>query len=224
MMLVSLQGAEEGVEQARTIADPQALNLATDEHERAIQPLRAKAATLTSSSDAARAGIQETTRTLREYEARLKSLEAQQRSNDAVIAVAERNHATYISQLCAQGSSQRPPPAHAASRPPAPANHATFVVPAAQQPPATVNLATFVVPAATQPLGTTAPATARVSATTAPAVTFSARTDMPPPAPRESSTSTTPWSVVVSRTHRQPLTNRPTPLPTTHTWASASPN
>ena len=183
MMLVSLQDVEEGVEQARTTADQQALDLATDEHERVIQPLRVKAAALISSSDAARAGIQETARTLREYEARLKSLDAQQRSNDAVIAVAERNHATYISQLCAQGSSQRPPPAHAASRPPAPANSATFGVPTAQQPLATVNLATFVVSAATQPLGTTAPAAARASATTAPAVTFSARTNMPPPAP-----------------------------------------
>ena len=36
-----------------------------------------------------------------------------------------------------------------------------------------------------------------------PAVTFSARPTMPPPAPREPSTST-PWSVVVSRAHRQP--------------------
>ena len=94
MMLVSLQDVEDGVEQARTTADQQALDLATDEHERAIQPLRATAATLTSSSDAARAGIQKTARTLREDEARLESIEAQQRSNDAVIAVDERNHAT----------------------------------------------------------------------------------------------------------------------------------
>ena len=132
MMLVSLQEVEDGVEQARTTADQQALDLATDEHERAIQSMRAKAAILTSSSDATRAGNQETAWTLREYEARFKSIEAQRRSNDAVIAVAERNHATYISQLCAQGSSRRPPPAHAASQPPAPANPATFVVPAAQ--------------------------------------------------------------------------------------------
>ena len=69
MMLVSLQDVEGGVEQARTTADQQALVLATDEHERTIQPLRVKAATLTSSSDAARAEIQETARTLREYEA-----------------------------------------------------------------------------------------------------------------------------------------------------------
>ena len=208
------------MEQARTTADQQALDLATDEHERAIQPLRAKAATLTSSSDAARAGIQETAQTLGEYEARHKSIEAQRRPNDAVIAVTERNHATYTSQLCAQGSSRRPPPARAASKPPAPANPATFIVPAAQQSLATANLATFVVPAATQPpapatsavstalaatqpLGTTAPAAARPTATTAPVVAFSAWTNMPPLAPREPSTSTTPWSVVVSRTHRQ---------------------
>ena len=115
MMLMSLQDVEDGVEQAQTTADQQALDLATDEHEQAIQPLRAKAATLTSSSDAARARIQETARTLREYEARLKSIETQRRSNDAVIAVAKQNHETYISQLCAQGSSQLSPPAHAAS-------------------------------------------------------------------------------------------------------------
>ena len=224
------------MEQARSIADQQALDLATAEHERIIPPLRAKAATLASSSDAARAGIQDTARTLKEYKARLKSIEAQKRSNAAVIAVVERNHATYISQLCAH--SRRPPPVHAASQPPtptkpatfvapaaqqplAPAKPATFVVPAAQQPSATANLATFIVPAATQPpapatsavptalaatqlLGTTASAAARPSATTAPAVTFYARPNMSPPAPREPSTSTTPWSVVVSRTHRQP--------------------
>ena len=101
MMLVSLQDVEEGVEQARTTADQQALDLATTEHERAILPLRAKAATLASSSDAARAGIQNTARTLKEFEARLKSIEAQTRSNVAAIEVAKRHHATYISQLCA---------------------------------------------------------------------------------------------------------------------------
>ena len=224
------------MEQARTSADQHALDLAAAEHERMILPLRTKAATLDSSSEAARAGIQDTARTLKEYEARLNSIEAQKRSNAAAIAVAECNHATYISQLCAH--SRQPPPVRAASQPPALANPAIFVAPAAQQPPAsanpetlvapatqqnpaTANLATFVVPAtmqplapatsvvfpalaATQPLGTTIPAATKSSATTAPAVTFSARPNMPPPAPREPSTSTTPWSVLILRTHRQP--------------------
>ena len=150
--------------------------------------------------------------------------------------MAERNHVTYTSQLCAH--SRRPPPVHATQKPPTPANSTTFVAPAAQQPPATANLATFVAPAAqqppatanlttstvlavtqplapaasaastalvaTQPLGTTAPAVARPSATPDPAVAFSARPNMPPAALREPSTPTTPWLVVVSRTHRHP--------------------
>ena len=108
-------------------------------------------------------------------------------------------------RLAASGSGQprdfcRP----AAQQPPATANLATFVVPAATQPPAPANSAVSTALAAMQPLGTTTPAAARPSATTAPAVIFSARTNMPPPAPREPSTSTTPWSVVVSSTHRQP--------------------
>ena len=55
----------------------------------------------------------------------------------------------------------------------------------------------------TQPLDSTVSAATRLSATTAPAGTFSARPNTPPPAPRKPSTSTTPWSVVVSRTHRK---------------------
>ena len=72
MMLAFLQEVEEGVEQAHTTADQQVLDLATAEHERMILPLRAKAATLAFSSEAARAGIQDTARTLKEYKARLK--------------------------------------------------------------------------------------------------------------------------------------------------------
>ena len=102
---------------------------------------------------------------------------------------------------------------------PASANLATSVTPAAQQP-ALANVSTFdapttpqplapetsavsTAPAATRPLGPTVPAATRPSTTIAPAVAFSARPNMPPPPPREPSTST-PWLVVVSRAHRQP--------------------
>ena len=83
-----------------------------------------------------------------------------------------------------------------------------FGRPSAPQP---LALNTFVVstaPAATRPLGPTARATTRPSATVPPAVTFSARPTMPPPPPREPSTST-PWSVVVSQAHRKPLPQPP---------------
>ena len=218
MMLVSLHDVEEGIKHALTSADQHALDLATVEHERTILPLRAKAATLDCSSEATRTGIRDTSPNLKKYEARLNSLKAQNRSTTAAIAVAERNHNTYISQLCAH--SRQPPPVPAAQQPPASANLATSVPPAAQQPPAsanlatyvapaaqqtpaTTNLSTFVVPAATQSLDTTVSAATRSSAITAPAGTFSARPNTPTPAPRKSSTSTTPWSVVVSRTQRQ---------------------
>ena len=155
-MLVSLRDVEEGIEQARTTADQHALDLATAEHERLILPLRAKAATLDSSSEIARAGILDTARTLKDYEARLNSIEAQKRSTAAAIAVAEHNHKTYISKLCAH--SRQPPPVRAASQPPALANLATFVAPTAQQPPASANLVTFVAPAAQQPPASANPA------------------------------------------------------------------
>ena len=251
MRLVSLRDVEDDIEHARSTADTHALDLVAAEHERLLLPLWTKIAALDRSSATTRAGIQNTARTLREHEARLTSLEAQKRSTAAAIAVAERNHATYISGLCAH--SRQPPPVPATQQPPASANLATCVAPAAQQP-AAANLATFVAPtsrqplapatsavstalaptqllapatsavstalaatqplapatsavstasAATRPLGTAVPVVTRPSATAAPAVNFSARPNMPPPAPRAPSTST-PWSVVVSRAHRQP--------------------
>ena len=251
MMMVSLRDVEEGIEHARTTANPHSLDLATAEHERPLLLLRTKAVALNRSSETPRAGIRGTAGTLREHEARLTSLEAQNRSTAVAIAVAERNHTTYISQLCSH--SRQPPPVPVAQQPPASAKLATSVAPAAQQSPASTNnvttvapaaqqpasanLVTFVAPtsqqplapatstvstalaatqplppatsavstalAATRPLGTTVPATSRPSATTAPAFTFSARPNMPPPAPRDPSTST-PWSVVVLRAHQQP--------------------
>ena len=136
-MLVSLRDVEEGIEHARTTADQHALDLANTEHKRLILPLRAKTATPDSSSDATRAGIRDTARTLKEYEERLNSLEAQKRSTAAAIVVAKRNHNTYISQICAH--SRQPPPVPATQQPPASANPATVVAPAAQQPPASPN-------------------------------------------------------------------------------------
>ena len=213
---------------ARTVSDQHALNLATAELERVAGPLRAQLTTLSPHSATARSGLQESARALeettwthREHETRLASLAAQTRSTAAALAEAERGHASFLSRLSVQ---QPAPPnsaalvAPAAQQPRAPAHLATSVASAARQPPALTNLATLVAPpipqplaldasavstapAATRPLGPTAPAASR--SLVPPAVTFSARPTMPPPAPREPSTST-PWSVVVSRAHRQP--------------------
>ena len=67
MRLVSLRDVEEGIEHARTTADQHALDLAIAKHERLLLPLRTKAVTLDSSSEATRAGIRDTARTLKEY-------------------------------------------------------------------------------------------------------------------------------------------------------------
>ena len=139
-------------------ADQHALALAAEEHQRTIMPLRKKAASLSSSSAAARAGIKETARTLRELETRLRLLEDHQRATAADIAAAEREYTTFTSRLGGQTGSQRPAPANpatlvapAAQQPLAPANFATSVTPAARQPPASANLATSVAPAAWHP-------------------------------------------------------------------------
>ena len=95
MMMVSFRDVEEGIEHARTTADQHALDLATAEHERLFLPLRTEAAALDRSSETTRAGIRDTVP--RAHEARLTSLEAQKCATAAVIAVAERNHTTYIS-------------------------------------------------------------------------------------------------------------------------------
>ena len=91
-MMVSLRDVGEGIEHARTTSGQHALNLATAEHERLFLPRRAKGAALDCSSETIRAGIRDTAQTLKEYEARLNSLEAQKRSTAAAIAEAERNH------------------------------------------------------------------------------------------------------------------------------------
>ena len=148
-------------------ADQHALALATEERQRTIMPLRKKAASLSSSSTAARAGIEETTQTLRELKTRLRLLENQERATAADIAAAEREYATFTSRVGGQKGSQRPPSDHpAAQQPPATANLATFVAPAAQKPPATANLATFVAPAAQQLLAPTTSAVFTVQTTT----------------------------------------------------------
>ena len=151
---VSLHDVEEGIANARTsadqlaknTADQHALNLATAEHERLLLPLQKKLDSLDRTSATTRAGMADTTRTLREYEARLASVEAQKCSTVAAFAVAKRNHTSYTSGLCAH--SRQPPPVPAAQPG---ATLATFVAPAAQQPPTSANLATFVPPAARQP-------------------------------------------------------------------------
>ena len=68
------------------------------------------------------------------------------------------------------------------------------------------------VTAAPRPLGSTAPAPTRLLVP--PADALATRHTMQPPTPRESrdAPSSTPWSVVVSRSHRQP---QPPPHPTT---------
>ena len=155
MRLISIQDVENGVEHTRTTADQHVLVLAAEEHQRTTMPLRKKAASLSSSSAAARAGIEETTRTLQGLETRLRLFEDHQRTTATDIAAAEREHATFTSRLGGQRGFQRTP---------APANPATFVAPAAQQPLAPANLATPVAPAARQP-----PASANLATSVAPA-------------------------------------------------------
>ena len=148
MRLVSLRDVEDGVAHARSTADQHTLDMAAAGHERLLIPLRTKIAALDCTSATTRAGIEETTRTLREHEARLASLEAQNCSTAAAIAVAERNRASFISGLSAQQSASANPATSVApaARQPASANLATSVAPAAQQP-ASANLATSVAPA-----------------------------------------------------------------------------
>ena len=57
MMLISIEDVEDGVEEARTTADQQALDLVTSKHTKIIQPLREKATLLHTSANATRAGI-----------------------------------------------------------------------------------------------------------------------------------------------------------------------
>ena len=96
MMLVSPRDVEEGIKHARTTAACAGFG---DRRTRAADPsaARAKAATLDFSSDATRAGIRDMAWTLKEYETRLDSLEAQKRSTAVATEVAEGNHNTYIS-------------------------------------------------------------------------------------------------------------------------------
>ena len=102
MRLVSLRDVEDGIAHARTTADQHALDMAAAEYERLLLPLRTKIAALDRTSVTTRAEIKDTTRTLSEHETRLASLEAQKRSTAAAIAVTERDHASYISGLCAR--------------------------------------------------------------------------------------------------------------------------
>ena len=142
MKRVSLHDVEEGLAHARvsadhiarTTSDKHALDLATAK--RLLVPQREKLTTLDRHSATARAGLEDTTRTLRERETRLAFLEAQKRSTAAAIAVAERADASFLSGLSAQQ--------------PAPTNSATLVAPPARQPPTSAKLATSVAPAARQ--------------------------------------------------------------------------
>ena len=117
MRLVSLRDVEDGIAHARTTADQHALDLAAAELERLLLPLRTKIAALDRTSVTTRAGIEDTTRTLRGHEARLASLEAQKRSTAAAIAVAERNHASYVSTLPATAARSRCPAASGFAQP-----------------------------------------------------------------------------------------------------------
>ena len=59
MMLISIDDVEDGIEEARTTANQQALDLVTDKHTKIIQPLREKATLLHTSADSSRTGIRE---------------------------------------------------------------------------------------------------------------------------------------------------------------------
>ena len=126
MKLVCFHDVEQGLAHARvsadhtssTTSDKHALDLATAEHERLLVPLREKLTTLDRHSATARAGLEDTTRTLQERETRLASLEDQNRSTAAAIAVAERAHVSFLSGFSVQQ--------------PAPTNPATVFAPAAR--------------------------------------------------------------------------------------------
>ena len=102
---------------ARKAADACALSVAEEEHALAMQPLQARAAAL----DCEHADLW----------GRLRHLETQRRSTAAEMATAERHHKTFASNI---GAGSRPPlPAHAATRPAAPAASVTFSAPTAPQ-------------------------------------------------------------------------------------------
>ena len=164
MLQVSIEDIEDGIEHAKATADQRALDLATDEYDQVIKRLKAKTTLLHTSADAAWAVIRESRRTLRESEARLEIIVAQQRSTDAAIAAAERHHEFSISGQRAQGNSRVPAPATTASQFLASTNSATYTASAAPQPPASAKPATYVAPAAPQP-----PAKTKLTANTAPA-------------------------------------------------------
>ena len=67
MRLISLRDMEDGVAHARSTADKHTLDMAAAEHERLIIPLREKFTALDRTSATTRAGLEDTTRTLREH-------------------------------------------------------------------------------------------------------------------------------------------------------------
>ena len=149
-------------DEAITVADRHAIELATAEHDRLASPLRSQLSRLRRHSATARTELQasaaalgESARTHRECETRVATIDAQERSTAAALATAERGHASFLSGL----SVQQPAPPHsaayaapAAQQPRAPAHLATSVASAAWQPPTLANLATLVVPLVPQPL------------------------------------------------------------------------
>ena len=232
MLQVSIEDIEDGIEHAKTTADQRALDLATDEHDQVVKPLKAKANVLHTSADAARADIRASKRALQEVEARIETIIAQQQSTDAAITAAERHHESCISGLRAQGNTRVPPTAPTALQSLASATSATYVAPTASQSLASAISATYVAPAAPQPPASAKPATNVAFAVPQPAVkskpsTTAAQTTIPvqaapttgsvvhksmlPPAPRErmghsgpAPVSDTPWTTVVSRNqHRR---------------------
>ena len=164
-------------DQARPAADACALAMAEEEHALVMRPLQARAASL----DSAHADLWD----------HLRHCDTQRRSTATEITTAERHHRAFAATI---GAGSRPsPPAHAATRPAAPAASVTFLGPtASQQRPTT----------APAPLQHQAPATS--TGFTAPAAAGNTMPPPPPPAARASFTTAAPWSVVAARHRRQP--------------------
>ena len=171
---------------AATDSDRHAIDLGAAEHERVAAPLRSQLSVLHRHRTTAHIELQE-------CEARVATIEAQERSTAAALAAEKRRHASFLSGLFAQ--------------PPTPPHLATSVAPAARQPPASANPAALAAPPVPQPtamgastvptvaavtrsLGSTAPAPTRLLAP--PADTLTARHAMQPPVPRESRDTSSP--------------------------------
>ena len=188
----SIHEVEEGLARTHVAAsaasdpDRHAIVLGTAEHDRVAAPLISKLSVLR--------GHGETAHTeLRECQARVAAIQAQERATAAALMAEKRRHASFLSGF------SDPTPASATT--------VTFVAPPVPQPAAVGASTAPTAAAATRPSASTAPVHTGFLAP--PVGTLPARNSMQPPAPRESRDSSAPplWSVVARRPPQQG--NRP---------------